>query len=523
MDKLKELVFTASRHKIKKINIVGEHRNNSLVQRFYQGIYTDEFKNDEDAALALYQTTPDDINYKHLKYKLEKRLINTLFFVDITNPKFNEIQRAYYSCYKNIGAIAILKGRGLRKSAISLSLRTIRKSIKFEFTDITLSLARTLKRHFSFYEKNKKKYEYYTKLAHEMYELSGVEMMAEEFYEYIMFHTAGNKRRNNENITDEVAKFNKILREKLKKFDSYNLRLMYYIVQCLQYEIVEDHENVIEVSKQALSYFENLKVNVSPSNMSPYYMRIIISNISIKNYAEATRWNSIRLAKLNGVIGSRNWYIANETQIILFFHQKKYQNALDVLLTAKQHKLFNSLQRDTKEIWQIYEAYIQYFVLVKKISLPEEKLKQLDKFRLNKFLNNVPIFSKDKEGINISILILQILFLLKNGQYDLVIDRMEALERYCYKYLKKDSSYRSKCFIKMLIILIKNSFHKEATIRKAKAYFDKLKGESTVITPSSSQVEVVPYEDLWQDVINSLDNKFVILRRKKKRKSASSK
>ena len=522
MEKLKELVYTASRHKIKKIDIVGEHRYNSLVQRFYQGIHTDEFKNDVDAAMALYQSTPDDINYKHLKYKLEKRLINTLFFVDLSNPQFNEIQKAYYNCYKNIGAIAILKGRGLRKSAISLSIRTIRKSIKYEFTDITLSLSRTLKRHFSFYEKDKKKFEYYTKLSNEMHELSGVEMMAEEFHEYIMFHVAGNKRSNTQNIIDEVIKFNEILKEKLTKYDSYYLRRMSYIVFCLQYEIVGDHNEVIKVSKEALDYFEKRKITVSPGDMSPYYMRLIISNISLKNYVEATRWNTIRLAKLNGVEGSRNWYIANETQIILFFHQKKYNEALDVFLTAKKHRLFTSLQPDVIEIWQIYEAYIQYFVLMKKISFSPDKLKQLDKFRINKFLNNVPIFSKDKEGVNISILILHILFLLQKGKYDVVIDRMEALERYCYKYLKKDSTYRSKCFIKMLIILIKSSFHKEATIRKAKVYFDKLKSESTSIAPSSSQVEVVPYEDLWQDVINSLDNKFIIVRKRKKRKPKTS-
>ena len=521
MEKLKELVYAASKHKIKKIDIVGEHRYNSLVQRFYQGIHSDEFQNDEDAAWALYESTPKDINYKHLKYKLENRLINTLFFVDLSEPQFNEIQKAYYTCYKNIGAIAILKGRGLRKSAISLSIRTIRKSIKYEFTDITLSLARTLKKHFGFYEKDKKKFEYYTALAKEMHNLSEVEMMAEGFYEFIMFHAAGNKRSNTQEILDEVIQFEKELKEKLLTYDSYNLRIVSFLVFCLRYEIVQDYKNVIKTSKEALAYFENREIKVSPNNMFGYYSKLIISNISLKNYEEATRWNTIRINSLEKMAGSRNWYIANEIQIILYFHQKKYEEAIKVLLNAKQHKLFNSLQKDAIEIWQIYEAYIQYFILVKKIEISEEKQKGLDKFRLNKFLNNVPIYSKDKEGVNISILILQILFLFQKGKFNVIIDRMESLERYCYKYLKKDSSYRSKCFIKMLIILIKTSFHKEATIRKTKIYLDKLNSESTSIAPTSSQVEVVPYEDLWEDVISNLDNKFVVIR-KRRRKSEQS-
>ncbi len=519
MDKLKELVYAASKHKIKKIDIVGEHRYDSLVQKFYHGIHSDQFKTDADAALALYNSSPENINYKHLKYKLESRLINTLFFVDISGPKFNEIQKAYYTCYKNLGAVAILKGRSLRKSAVSLATKTIRKSIKYEFTDITLSLARTLKRHYSYLEKDKTKFEYYTNLAKEMHKLSDVEMMTEGYFEFIMFHVSGNKRSAVPEILEEVIQYDEIIKQQLKKYDSYNLRIYAYAVSCLRYEIVEDFENLITASKAAITYFRNRPIKVSPVSLAPYFTKIIFAYISLRKYDEATKWNTNYLKNLEHVEYSRNWFIANEIQIVLYFHQKNYQAAVDVYITAKQHKLFNGMQRDVKEIWQIYAAYIQYFIMMEKVELSEKQLKGLDKFRLNKFLNNVPIYSKDKEGINISILILQILFLLQKGKYDVIIDRMEALERYCYKYLKKDSSYRSKCFLKMLIILIKSSFHKEATIRKTKNYFDKLKNESALITPTSSQIEVVPYEDLWKDVINSIDNKFVIIRKRRKRKS----
>lgn len=64
-----------------------------------------------------------------------------------------------------------------------------------------------------------------------------------------------------------------------------------------------------------------------------------------------------------------------------------------------------------------------------------------------RFLNDVPIFSKDKRGMNIPILIFHILYLILTKRYNDVIDRIVRIEKYTTRYLKKDDNYRSNCFI----------------------------------------------------------------------------
>ena len=118
----------------------------------------------------------------------------------------------------------------------------------------------------------------------------------------------------------------------------------------------------------------------------------------------------------------------------------------------------------------------------------------------------MPVHSKDKRRRNIPILIIHVLFLLQQKKYEKVIDRVESLNLYCYRYLRKDDTYRSNCFIKMLLQLPKANFHREAVIRKTKKYHKMLVNNPSNLRMQSSEVEIMPYEMLWEYVLDSLDN-----------------
>ena len=130
------------------------------------------------------------------------------------------------------------------------------------------------------------------------------------------------------------------------------------------------------------------------------------------------------------------------------------------------------------------------------------------KFSVNKFLNDTPIFSKDKRGLNIPILIAQILFLIHQKKYDKVIDRIDAIERYCTRYLRKDDTFRSNCFIKMLLQIPVSGFHKNGLERRASRYYKELLSNPIEVSNQSHDVEIIPYEDLWELALNSLETKF---------------
>ena len=143
-----------------------------------------------------------------------------------------------------------------------------------------------------------------------------------------------------------------------------------------------------------------------------------------------------------------------------------------------------------------------------RIKADKERDSKAKTFRIARFLNTVPKFSLDKKGLNIPILILQVLFFIQQKKYGEVSDRTEALNAYCYRYLRKDDTFRSNCFIKMLMVLPKAHFHKARVIRQADKYYQQLLKSNEIRNTKSSEIEPIPYEALWQLVWGMLDNRF---------------
>ena len=91
MKNLIEIAKIVTKRKVKKIEIFDEHSlkyKNSKFNDFYEALTANKYKNDRDAATHLYNTTPTDPKYRQLKSRFRKRLLNTLFFLDI-NKLFN--------------------------------------------------------------------------------------------------------------------------------------------------------------------------------------------------------------------------------------------------------------------------------------------------------------------------------------------------------------------------------------------------------------------------------------------------
>ncbi|HRF38439.1 MAG TPA: hypothetical protein PK198_06610, partial [Saprospiraceae bacterium] len=118
-----------------------------------------------------------------------------------------------------------------------------------------------------------------------------------------------------------------------------------------------------------------------------------------------------------------------ELLIFLSLHTRQYQESYKIFKQTTGHRRFGALPRAIGETWRIMEAYLFYLVELGKI-IPAEDDTVFSKFRMARFINEMPLFSRDKRGMNIPILIFQILSLIYNKRYDAAIDRMEAIEKY---------------------------------------------------------------------------------------------
>ncbi|MBU6340646.1 MAG: hypothetical protein KGS48_04050, partial [Bacteroidetes bacterium] len=105
---------------------------------------------------------------------------------------------------------------------------------------------------------------------------------------------------------------------------------------------------------------------------------------------------------------------------------------------------------------------------------------------------------RDKEGMNIPLVLLPLLFsLAEKDDLEGYGRSIEAIEKYRKRYLDNEMNRRSASFTKMLLALGKIRYEKgsaERKIKKEMAVLDSLPPQDA---SQSLAVEIIPYEDLW--------------------------
>lgn len=501
MKNLQEFVQFTNKNKTKNIAILGEApKEFSYVHQLYDAILGNKVSSDEEAAQLLFGK-PDLVRYQKIKHQLRKRLLNTLFFIDLKQEYFTAYDRAYYDCHKSWTGSLILLRRGAISTGMELMEKVFSKAEKFEFTMITLHCATRLKYYYGTLLGDVKKFNYYRKKATFYNQVFQAESLVEDYYETLILNYV--KSKSTQAIGLEIATIGTQELNKQAFQPSTNRYLFFYnFLVVAKYSAINDYQQVIRECQRALARL-NQKDNVPYGFLRSFLYQKIVSHTQLKQYEEGMKSVNECLQYVEKARGDRAWFKVMELSTNLSLHAQHYQEAFENLEEVTHHKKFKTLQDNQQEIWFIYRAYIAYLIKIGKI---ENERKQYHKFKVSKFINSLPIFSKDKSGMNIPILIIQSLLYLIDEKYDLAYDSILKLETYGSRYLRKDNNnFRSHCFIKMLAQLPKGNFHRAAVQRKAATYVKRLQEVPIDVSDQSHDLEIVPYEHLWEMVIEQLD------------------
>lgn len=509
MEYLKDLISVINKNKIKHIEIIGNGSpKDQKLSRLYDGILNGEFNSDSQACRKLYGTNDLDRGYRNIKSRLEKRALNTVFFIDLNSGSYNDFQKAYYSCYKNLAATKFLRSRGASKASTKLSEKTLKIAIKFELYDIAIDLLKDLRTYYGTLVGDQKKLKKYNAIFKHLKTDRDYEEKAREMYDLLASNFVHSKTIQPSQI--KMARmYAKELEPLLEKSSYRQFRLFAHTILILRYQIENDHEGTIKACNQALNFFQNQKYQ-SKTQIFNFLFKRLNSYTQIKKYeaADSDAKHCLTLVKE----GSVNWFITSQFYILLLFHSGKIQEGFEFYRKVRsiRNKKKDRLEIG-KEFWLLIEAYIDYFIRIGKIEIPINKRKP--RFDSKSFIKSVPEFSRDKRGMNIMILVLQILFLLSEKDEDEVIERMEVLRNYTSRYLRKNDDFRSNCFIKMFLKIPESNYNRIALERNTKDLFKKLKSKPLEVADKPIEMEIIPFEMLWGMVLNSLERKLTRKRR----------
>ncbi len=438
-------------------------------------------------------------NYRRYRRSLRSTLLQELLKISLDVQATSSFQRAYYTTQKMMSVFNILRGSGRSRLSYSLAKQLLKTSRRYHFTEMRIELSRYLGR---YYSNNEGQLDRSTELFNESERcliILGAEMKIERIYSEFISHFINDKSLKfdlSKEVFEQLKELNQYIQEPI---ESYKFYLLFYSVGRHAAEGMGDFEKALYFSTKGFEFFDNLHFD----NRTAKYMFMFAMSenyLKLGELSQAYHHINLSLDYLH-YKGHANWFNAKHLMGLIELHQKNYDSAFKHHLEISQHSNLNSLPEDKLGVIRLQGAYLEFLRLTGEIQFGSAPTR----FRINKFINEVPKFNADKRGMRIPLIVAQLLYNLYDRNYDAIEDRIYALKDYCSRNLMRQSeNFRSNCFIKMLLLIPSNNFNPIAARRKTNNLLRKLSEVPYELSTQSTQIEIIPYEDLWQIILKYL-------------------
>ena len=483
--------------RIETVDTKFRSRKDEKSYRLYEGIHNGTFQHDSAAASALYESGTTDTRYSTLKTRLNIRLLNSLFHLNLKRAGFSESAQAYYTVHKKAFLVHTLLMLDARSSGIKIAKRVLDLSLYYHFVDVTLEMAILLRTHAGVIGKIAM-YEEYDRLVKKTFRTFEAECISREFFgraQLIFMHKAGSKRE----YVGQFESYVEQLKTMLNDDSSFTFRLNYYRLLSRSLVVSGKFREHIAACDEAISYLRNMPHLAQKMRIGEFSLQKLDSYIAIHNY-EMAEQTAKECASLFGW-SSNNWFAFAVSNFSLYTNMLNFARANEFYLEVTQHERYALQSEIYKEYWTIFELYLHYALR----RMPEYETMEIRKrFDPAKFLGMTPVAAKDKHGLNVALLIMQILYMLDMRNFDGIIDRMEALGTYRSRYLTAGANRRSGLFFKLLRIMENNSFNYTLCLKKGERYYQELLIQREEAVDSDQELQILPYEWLWERVLERL-------------------
>ena len=399
----------------------------------------------------------------------------------ITKPEFTKTQKVYIQGWSLVARAKVLAMQGRRGEIADEIRRFLREAKKYEFNKLSAELCGFLQYYYYFIRGDKYRGKKYGDLRKKYDELSHIENQVENIYSEITY------------LINNTRNASKPLKEKLQSicdelvplldYDSVKVHLSVYALLNANAYWNEDYLGVIKNSTKIINYLEGRGIERTTN----FYKDLTISLIITGNYKQGKKAINKAIMKIHK--GSLSWSIYVYYRVVLEIYQANYQTAYSIFREAEKKKQINKAMI---EQWKIVKGYFKFLINTNLIEGNSH-------FKISKFLNEVPVFSNDKEGNCINILILKII-LNVGVNNDKVIDSVDSILRYIERHLKKHT--RPKYFLKLLIQIPLGRFNRISIDKRGEKYLRLLRRKNT--KGFNPDLEIIPYEILWPLVLSQL-------------------
>ncbi len=478
-----------------------EDTKETLVRKFDEILRQQPEISDEEMCFLLYGHYNKTSEYRVIKHRYEQKLQDEVVSYCGAQSYLDNYTFRNLVAEKNFLIIMALYKNGFQDVAIKLVEKNYTFCKENQFTHLSIQLNEILVNYYGFIVPNKTKFNVFMEEGIQLNNL----LMAESYLkrynakasQWYVLQKGGLTALQKEEFEKMVTHS----QELYKLHFSRSTFLNYYNIAHFFYVVTGQIQKSLEQSLEAAAI---QKKHFPTDRLIQYSIGINIglSYFRLHQYHKAvTQYRNTLLIPSEG---HRYWMEESLHYFTTLLRTEDYKTMFEVYRSRFFHKNITKFQ-PIHEQWKVREAYIHLLIESKwlpKYSIPQD---YMHKFSISKFLNSVPLYTKDKAGLFVTILTIKIAFTLLQKKYDTLENIYENLAQYAHKHLKRKDSIRSYYFIKIMGTLAKGKYHPYFVNIYAQPYLEKLNSE--VYFPENYQhtIELIPYDILWNIIVHILE------------------
>lgn len=437
---------------------------------------------DTELAHNLLGIAPTQSGYRARKAQLKRKLLNTLFVLDLKRAGSAESTVAEYENNLSLVLARTLLMFGARKQAHKLAVSSLKTAKHWELWGNAAQLLILLRTAVAFTGDSDAWRRYrdeYQRLSH----LESVFQEALTLYEGLIIPFVIATGEHTDLISGATLALSKVS-DFHQKHGTFRLALMKFRMQALNAQILMDYTTMVEVCRE---FEQTLEEN------QHFHDKVMEREIALKLLMGAVQTRDIThgeeaLGRCLTVIPphSNNWFAVKEQEFFMRLHTADLALAHEVMYEVVGSPRFPKQPIHRHERWEVFALYLKY---------AEGNLKQ------SGLLGYIVAHKADKSGLHASVKVLEVLVLIKQKKFSAAFEKMDALLMYRSRYLREPESEQLSLFIRMLKILEKHSFDPklaEVAARNETAALQRLSAQAL------AGIQVIPYETLWRDLLSQL-------------------
>lgn len=472
--------------------------------KLLDGIESSEYTTDQEAAEGIFPgvspARKQSQLYRRVKYDLINRLILMFYFVKIRRKSFSSYLAGAFTAKKELVVAELLQWFQCHEAMRLVAQRVLSKAQQFHLTYEQLRCTEMLRNYHSLSgpreecQRLTEEVETLSELYHVETKASNINSRMRAEFTRSMTLTA--------QIQNEIAKECEWLEQQTIKHQTRTLWLYYSDTAAM----LNLHLGCLQKGLQIYQLYLRFLLENSHLSTNERILHVcdqcLLLCIALRKYDQAAEF--LHAGNEHADQSRYNWFHHQMRAMLLYLHTKDWSQAVAIYKWVINHPSFRN-QPLRVEVWSVIEAYLRFFCGSENEIKPNQTVHG-NEFTLHHLLQEIEEGRKDKTGMNVAIIVFQILHYLKERRFDLFELRVMAMQSYVNRHVKEcaaDRYDRVRALQDRLNAVVSSNYN--ITLMQSHKLLSESQAGPLPLFPGVVQIEeIVPYEHIWERVLIEL-------------------